>query len=91
MILPQVDPRHGVRNVPNTRSSQQELTHVFRTRQSVSIITQDDTSDEEDLEDDEGVQDEGEIWEVTHVSEQELETTEGEGVDFLAELLELVG
>ena len=64
-----------------------------RTRQDreVSIITQDDTVDEEDLKDYEGVQDEREIWEVTHVSEQELETTEGEGVDFLAELLELVG
>ena len=64
-----------------------------RTRQDreVSIITQDDTVDEEDLKDYEGVQDEREIWEVTHVSEQELETTEGEGVDFLAELLELTG
>ncbi len=39
--------------------------------------------------DDEGVQDDREIWEVTHVSEEELETTEGEGVDFLPELLEL--
>jgi len=43
------------------------------------------------LEDNEGVQDEREIWEVTHVSDQELETTEGEGVDLLAELLELSG
>jgi hypothetical protein len=32
-----------------------------------------------------------EIWEVTHVCEEDLETTEGEGVDFLSELLELVG
>ncbi len=31
-----------------------------------------------------------EIWEVTHVSEEELETTEDEGVDFLPELLELM-
>ncbi len=30
-------------------------------------------------------------WEVTHVREEDLETTEREGVDFLAELLELVG
>ena len=37
------------------------------------------------MEDDEGVQSEREIWEVTHVSEQDLETTEGEGVDFLLE------
>ena len=42
------------------------------------------------MEDDEGFQDERDIWEVTHVSEQELETTEGEGVDLLGELLELV-
>ena len=34
------------------------------------------------------------IWEVTHVSEEELGTTVGcmgEGVDFLTELLELEG
>ena len=43
------------------------------------------------MEDDEGVQDEREIWEVTHVSDHDLETTEGEGVDLLAELLELTG
>ncbi len=29
------------------------------------------------MEDEEGVQTEREIWEVTHVSEQDLETTEG--------------
>jgi hypothetical protein len=28
-------------------------------------------------------EDEREIWEVTHVSEEEVDTTEGEGVDFL--------
>ena len=47
--------------------------------------------DEEDMVDDEGVEEEREIWEVTHVSEKDLETTEGKGVDFLAELLELEG
>ena len=41
--------------------------------------------------DDDGFQDDREIWEVTHVSEEDLETTEGEGVDFLAELLDLEG
>ena len=35
---------------------------------------QDESIDEEDMIDDEGVPDEREIWEVTHVSEQELET-----------------
>ena len=33
-----------------------------RGRQTVSSITEDDTVDEEDWEDDEGVQDEREIW-----------------------------
>jgi len=32
-----------------------------------------------------------EIWEVTRVSEEEVDTTEGEGVDFLTDLLELAG
>jgi hypothetical protein len=60
-------------------------------RQEVSPITQDHQVEEEDREDDEGVQDEREIWEVTHVSQQDLEMTEGEGLDLLAQLLELVG
>ena len=46
--------------------------------------------DEEDWEDDEVPQDDREIWEVTHASEEDLEKTEGEGVDLLDELLELV-
>ena len=36
-----------------------------------------------------GFQDDREIWEVTHVCDQDLETTEG--VDFLPELLDLTG
>ena len=36
-------------------------------------------------------EDEREIWKVTHVSEEEVDTTEGEGVDFLDELLEMPG
>ena len=38
-----------------------------------------------------GFQDERDIWEVPHVSEEDLETTEREGVDFLDELLDLTG
>ncbi len=41
--------------------------------------------------DDDGFPDDREVWEVTHVCEEDLETAEGEGVDFLSELLELVG
>jgi hypothetical protein len=62
-----------------------------RTRKEVVSIVEDDPGEEEDIEDDEGVQDEREICQTTHVSEEELETTEGEGVDLLAQLLELVG
>jgi hypothetical protein len=62
-----------------------------RVRQEVSRITQDESVDEEDMVDDESVEDEREIWEVVNVSEKDLEGTEGEGVDFLADLLELVG
>ncbi len=35
--------------------------------------------------------DDREVWEVTHVREEDVETTEGEGVDFLSELLEVAG
>ena len=62
-----------------------------RTRKEVVSIVEDDPGEEEDIEDDEGVQDEREICQTTHVSEEELEATEGEGVDLLAQLLELVG
>ena len=54
-------------------------------------ITQDESVDEEDMVDPDGFPDDREILEVTHVCEEDLETTEREGVDFLDELLELVG
>ncbi len=62
-----------------------------RETQEVSIITQDDAVVEQDMEDDDDVQYQRENWEVTHVNETRVETTEGEGVDLLAELLELAG
>jgi hypothetical protein len=58
MLLSQVHPGHGPHHVPNTRSSQQFVRQEVedrRTRQQVSSITEDDTTDEEDLEDDKGV------------------------------------
>ena len=62
-----------------------------RVRQEVSNITQDESVDGEGMVDDDGFPDDREVWEVTHVREEDVETTEGEGVDFLAELLELSG
>jgi hypothetical protein len=43
------------------------------------------------IQEDDMDEDEREIWEVTRVSKAELDTTDGEGLDFLAELLELAG
>ena len=62
-----------------------------RVRQDVCIITQDESVDEEDMVDDDGFQADREIWKVTHVSEEDFETTDREGVDFLSDLLEMVG
>jgi hypothetical protein len=57
-----------------------------RSRNEIHSIVEDDPGEEDDMD-----EDEREIWEGTHVSEEEVDTTEGEGVDFLAELLELTG
>ena len=62
-----------------------------RVRQEVSRIPQEESVDGQGMVDDDGFPDDREVWEVTHVCEKELETTEGEGVDLLAELLELEG
>ena len=63
-------------------------------RQSVDILStivdEDDTGEEEG-KGDEGDTDEREIWEVTHITEEDWETTEGEDVDLLVKLLEMVG
>ncbi len=71
--------------------TRQEEEEDRRETQEVSNITQDQEVEEEHIDDDEGVKIERKIWEVTHMSLQELETTKGEVVDFLTELLEIVG
>jgi hypothetical protein len=62
-----------------------------RSRKGIWNIVQDESVDGEDMVDDDGFQDDRDVREVTHVCEEDLETTEGEGVDFLDELLELTG
>jgi hypothetical protein len=62
-----------------------------RVRQEVYNIPHDESVDGEDMIDDDGFPDDREVWEVTHVCEKDLETTEGEGVDYLSELFDLVG
>jgi hypothetical protein len=65
-----------------------------RTRQdtvTVAGILEEESGEEQDKEDDEDDADERNIWQVTDVTEEDLETTEGKEVDLLATLLELVG
>ena len=62
-----------------------------RVRQEVCNSAQEESGDGEGMVDDDCFPDDREVWEVTHVREEDVETTEGEGVDFLGELLELSG
>ena len=65
-----------------------------RTRQEVSNlarIVENETGEEEDTEDDEGTGGERDIWSVVHVTEEDFETTEGEGQDLYGKLMEMVG
>ena len=58
---------------------------------TVSIMVEEESGEEEDKEDDEGVVDERKIWEVTDVTEEDFEMTEGETVDLYDKLMEMVG
>jgi hypothetical protein len=51
----------------------------------------DDSTGQEAQEDDEGTADEREIWQVTDVTEEDFETTEGESVDLYDKLMQMVG
>ena len=62
-----------------------------RTRQegaNLGRIIENESVEEEDTEDDEGDGDEREIWSVTHVTEEDFETTEGETEDVYDKLKE---
>ena len=69
------------RVVPTTQS---RLTPAGQEQQEESV-------DGQGMVDDDDFPDDREVWEVTHVREEDLETNEVEGVDFLSELLEMVG
>jgi hypothetical protein len=62
-----------------------------RVRQEVFNSPQEESGDGEGMIDDDCFPDDREVWEGTHVCEEDVETTEGEGVDFLCELLDLSG
>ncbi len=54
-------------------------------------IVENETGEEEDTEDDEGVGDERNIWSVTHVTEEDFETTEDESEGLYDKLMEMTG
>ena len=59
---------------------------------TVDNVDDDTSTTQKDQEDDEyGTADEREIWEVTDVTEEDFETTEGESVDLYDKLMEMVG
>jgi hypothetical protein len=63
-------------------SRQQEETRRIREETvTVDSVDDDDSTAQEDHEDDEGAVTEREIWQVTDVTEEDFETTEGEAVD----------
>jgi hypothetical protein len=57
-----------VRQEDEDRRSRQE-------ESDVDNIVDSESGEEEDKEDDDGVADEKDIWEVTHVTEEDFETT----------------
>jgi hypothetical protein len=58
---------------------------------TVGILVDEESTEEEDQEDDEITVDESEIWQVTDVTEKDVETTEGEAVDLYDKLMEMSG
>ena len=100
-------PHHSNRAVPNTTSTPlvcdkmakrvrlaQQEDEDRRARQeatNLGRIVENETGEEDDTEDDEGAGDERDIWSVTHVTEENFETTEGEAEDLYDQLMEMAG
>jgi len=73
-----------VRQQEEDRRIREETVPVFN-------LHVDDSTGQEAQEDDEGTADEREIWQVTDVTEEDFETTEGESVDLYDKLMAMVG
>jgi hypothetical protein len=58
---------------------------------NLTIIVENESGEQEDTEDDDGTRDEREIWEVTHVTEEDFETNEGEVEDLWKLNMGLIG
>jgi hypothetical protein len=63
-------------------SRQEDEDRLVRLEEAnVASIVDNDAGEEQDKEDDEGTADERDIWKVSHVTEEDFETTEGEVQD----------
>ena len=74
--------------IPRSSRLDRQEDHDRRVRQegtNLGRIVENETGEEEDTEDDEGDGDEIEIWSVTHVTEEDFETTEGQTEDLYSE------
>jgi hypothetical protein len=72
-------------------TGQKEEERRVREETVTSSLVEEDLGEEEDKEDDENTPDDREICEVTDVTEEDFETTEGEVVDLYDKLMEMVG
>ena len=70
---------------------QEEDRRIREEAGTVGHLHDDDSTGQEEEEDHEGSVDEREIWEVTDVTEEDFETTEGETVDLYDKLMEMTG
>ena len=101
MMLSQVHPHHSNRTVPHTTRKMTKRVSMVRQEDEDRRVRQETTNlvrivvnesgKEEDTEDVEGTRDESEIWEVTHVTEEDFEINEGETEDLYDKLMEMVG
>jgi len=58
---------------------------------TVGSLDDEESTGQEDQEDDEGAADEREVCQVTDVTEEDIEMTEGETVDLYDKLMEMTG
>ena len=80
--------------IPRSSRLDRQEDHDRRVRQegtNLGRIVENETGEEEDTEDDEGDGDEREIWSVTHVTEEDFETTEDESKGLYDKLMEMTG
>ncbi len=77
--------------LPQVVRQQEEDRRIREETVTVVNLHTDNSTGQEAQEDDEGAADEREIWQVTDVTEEDFETTEGESVDLYDKLMAMAG